>query len=115
MPFIVAKPPPRVNTKPGDCLGEVLGNLGIQTAPGCGCKDRKAQMNIWGIDGCRANMETIVAWLREQGESASWFTKAKAAANAVVHGYFISTTDPYRSIVEFSLQLAERRQATTGE
>jgi hypothetical protein len=114
LPIIVSSAP-RVNTLPGDCLGEVLSNLGFQTARGCGCKDRKSQMNVWGIDGCRSNTETIVAWLREQGESASWFAMAKAAVNAATHGYFINPADPYRSIVEISLQLAERRQATTGE
>ena len=29
----------------------------------CGCNDRAAQMNRWGVSGCRANQKTIVNWV----------------------------------------------------
>lgn len=37
----------------------------IKKPEGCQCGDRAETMNMWGPDGCTANMSTILHWLRE--------------------------------------------------
>lgn len=39
---------------------------------GCRCEDRAKQMDIWGVDGCRKNRDTIVAWLVESAKTNGW-------------------------------------------
>lgn len=51
---------------PGTELHRLLGKFGIHMAKGCSCKGRMVQMNKWGCDGCRENMDVIVGWLREE-------------------------------------------------
>lgn len=36
------------------------------TTPQCGCVNRIAQMNAWGLAGCKRNFETIVGWLKDE-------------------------------------------------
>lgn len=51
---------------PGTELHRLLGKVGIYMQKGCACKARMVQMNKWGCDGCRENIETILEWLREE-------------------------------------------------
>lgn len=39
---------------------------------GCPCKDRAKQMDAWGVAGCRANRDQIVAWLTESAVAGGW-------------------------------------------
>lgn len=39
---------------------------------GCQCEDRAQQMDRWGVEGCRANRDTIVAWLVESAKTRGW-------------------------------------------
>ena len=58
---------------PGDHLHRIILEMFCEgpTAK-CGCEDRIAQMNQWGIEGCRTNIETIVDWLVEQVAAHDW-------------------------------------------
>ena len=51
---------------PGTELHRLLGRFGIHMKRGCACKARMVQMNKWGVDGCRENVETILEWLKEE-------------------------------------------------
>src|SRR5437879_2474819 len=57
---------------PGTELMRLLSNLGLQPASGCDCAARAAQMNQWGVSGCREHRVEIVAWLDEQKRKAGW-------------------------------------------
>jgi len=58
--------PERLSRGPGTVLHDMLGRFGIHIKPGCACKARMEQMNKWGCDGCEANIETIVEWMKEE-------------------------------------------------
>jgi hypothetical protein len=96
-------------TLPGDCLSETLSVMGVTESLGCGCNGRKAQMNAWGIDGCRQNLDTIAGWLREQAGQVSAAQLAKSAWAAIVNGVWVNPIDPYRSIAIRAIDLAESR------
>ena len=51
---------------PGTELHRLLGRFGIYMKRGCACKARMVQMNKWGVEGCRENVETILEWLKEE-------------------------------------------------
>jgi|LakMenEpi03Aug12_release.lakeMendotaPanAssembly.Ray.scaffolds.fasta_scaffold503657_2 hypothetical protein len=51
-----------VGEGPGTELTKLLSWFAKDT-PGCKCKDHANLMNVWGVDGCRNNMETILQWL----------------------------------------------------
>lgn len=65
--------PPRapepVGHGPGAELKKLLARIGITSAPDCSCNARAAEMDRLGVGWCRANVETIVGWLREQAEA----------------------------------------------
>lgn len=55
---------------PGTELTKILSWFAKDT-PGCKCKDRANTMNIWGVKGCRNNIETILDWLEEAAKERS--------------------------------------------
>jgi hypothetical protein len=64
---------PVVGTGPGDHLHKIILDMFHQGPNGqCGCEDRIAEMNQWGVEGCRQNIETIVNWLIEQVLAHDW-------------------------------------------
>lgn len=57
-------PAPAKPLGPGTALHRTLARFGIRESADCGCKSHAAEMDRWGPDGCEANMETILAWIR---------------------------------------------------
>lgn len=55
---------------PGTELTKMLSWFAKDT-PGCKCRDRANTMNIWGVQGCRNNIETILDWLEEAAKERS--------------------------------------------
>jgi hypothetical protein len=51
---------------PGTELKKLLATVGITASPTCSCNARAAEMNARGVDWCKANIDTIVGWLREE-------------------------------------------------
>ena len=47
---------------PGTELTAMLSWFGKERA-GCKCKQHAVKMDVWGPDGCRRNMDTILRWL----------------------------------------------------
>jgi hypothetical protein len=52
---------------PGTRLASLLS--WFKTTPNCGCEERAAIMDAWGVDGCKENMRTILHWLRDSAAS----------------------------------------------
>lgn len=66
---------------PGDHLHDIiLKTFGEKATRQCGCEDRIAQMNGWGVQGCRRHIKTIINWLVEQ---------------IAAHDWIVATTDAY--------------------
>jgi hypothetical protein len=52
--------------QPGTELKRLLEWFGVKENAKCNCKDRVRQMNRWGPDGCRKNLDLICSWLQEE-------------------------------------------------
>jgi hypothetical protein len=59
-------PPAAVANGPGTELKKILARAGIVATDSCPCNDRAAEMDRQGVDWCKANIDTIVGWLREE-------------------------------------------------
>ncbi|MBN1908116.1 MAG: glycosyltransferase family 25 protein, partial [Pirellulales bacterium] len=58
---------------PGDHLHWIILDLfGEAPSRACNCDDRIAQMNEWGVEGCRRHIETILDWLVAQIHQHNW-------------------------------------------
>jgi len=55
-------------TGPGTELTKILRLFGITYTPECACGDRAKFMNSVGIEWCKANKQSIVAWMKEEAE-----------------------------------------------
>jgi len=51
---------------PGTELKKLLSKIGITATPTCSCNARAAEMDRQGIEWCKANVDNIVGWLREE-------------------------------------------------
>jgi hypothetical protein len=86
---------------PGDHLHRIIQEMFCEgPTEQCGCEDRIVQMNQWGVEGCRTNIETIVDWLVEQ---------------IAIHDWTVVGTDPYgnETITEQSPPLVVRMARLT--
>lgn len=67
---------------PGNELKALLTEWGYATAEGCGCDDKAALMNAWGVSGCKANRAEIIAWLHDAATTKGWLAKLAAGVGA---------------------------------
>lgn len=51
---------------PGSVLSNMIKKIGIVMTQGCSCRRHAIEMNEKGNDWCEQNIDTIVAWLREE-------------------------------------------------
>lgn len=51
---------------PGTILAGMFSSLGIKSSPTCSCKRHALEMNDKGADWCEQNIDTILAWLKEE-------------------------------------------------
>jgi hypothetical protein len=93
---------------PGSELKALLGELGVT---GCkmGCNGRAAQMDRWGIAGCRENRETICGWITEQKNAASLLTQATVVANLIRTG-LVLRIHSVGDLVDEAIRRAEAKQ-----
>lgn len=67
---------------PGSRLKALLAGppFWIKGDAGCRCDERAAQMDRWGVAGCREHRDEIVGWLAERATAKGWpFAHAGAA------------------------------------
>lgn len=93
----------------GTELKRLLRELGITDFAGCGCNEHVAQMNAWGIDGCREHFETIRGWIQEAQAKASWATTITATIRAATSGIAlqIDPADVAGSLVRLAIERSE--------
>lgn len=107
------KPVPIVPLGPGTELKTLLASIGL-TPQGCRCETRVAQMNQWGIEGCRqpANREAIINWLRTEEKKRGWGERLKAGLLTITTGLIaeLSPTDHLGSLVDVAISRAEERR-----
>lgn len=106
----VAEKPPRPKGGPGTELMALLASLGIQSKPGCDCRWKAEAMDRWGVEGCRANRETIVGWLRKGQQRWGWAATLYAAARAVAGGvaFRLNPLDVCGSLADEAIRRAEQ-------
>lgn len=64
---------------PGTELKKMLASIGINPAPSCDCNKKALQMDVWGVEGCRKEFDTIVKWMNEGAPKWGWEAPIKAA------------------------------------
>jgi hypothetical protein len=57
--------------RPGRELQRLVAWFG-QPSTECRCDQHAAQMDAWGVEGCRDNLDTIVGWLLDAAEQRGW-------------------------------------------
>ncbi len=94
---------------PGTELKKMLADLGVEPSPSCDCNGKALQMDLWGVEGCRANFDTIVGWMRDGQDRWGWKEKLAIAAKAVVSGlaFKLNWTDPFPGLIEEAITRAE--------
>jgi hypothetical protein len=65
---------------PGTELKKLLGKLGINATPSCGCNKHAAEMDAKGPDWCEDNIVTICGWLKEEADKQHLPFSARVAA-----------------------------------
>ena len=94
---------------PGTELKAILASLGIQPSPTCDCRARANQMDLWGVEGCKANREQIIKWMRDGQQRWGWKDKLSATAAAVKTGlaFKLNPLDPFPSLIDEAIRRAE--------
>lgn len=87
----------------------VLLELGINKLSGCQCAAHAAQMDAWGVAGCREHRSEIVEWLRQGYDASNWNSVVRAAVS-LIKTDFISFTDPLGSIVDEAIRRAKIKE-----
>jgi hypothetical protein len=102
---------------PGTELHVMLNAMGIDPpSSGCDCKARMQMMDEWSVEGCKANLHTIVGWLKDGAPRWKWDQKIAAGWKAVTKGLLRSLWgDPYRRLVEEAIRRAEEKGPPPGE
>jgi len=103
------EPPAPPQNGPGTQLKMLLADLGIRNFSGCSCKSKSAQMNRWGVEGCREHFNEICEWIDEARKNVNWSTKIIAAITATTNGlaFRIDPTDVAGSLVRIAIERAE--------
>lgn len=101
---------------PGSELKKLLAEMGVTNFTGCNCDAKAAQMNRWGVDGCRDRLDQIRGWIAEAQAKASWTDTITAAAKAAASGLAlqIDPLDIAGSLVRIAIDRAAAVEAPTS-
>lgn len=90
---------------PGAELKKLFTSLGISKTKDCGCAAMIAQMNVWGVVGCRLpeNRLVILDHLQKHYGASSVLTKAKAGAIA----WWTETPMTLEGLLDLAIERAE--------
>ena len=96
---------------PGKEMELLLKELSVPTkSGGCNsCHKIARQMNAWGVEGCRKNMDRLVKHFRTHIKDYSWMERLKAAAMAVATGlaFQLDWLNPIPSLINEAIRRAE--------
>ena len=62
---------------PGTELHKILSTVGIEPTPACDCRAKAAQMDMWGVHGCKQRREEIIGWMREGYVRWGWAARLR--------------------------------------
>lgn len=98
---------------PGTELRRLLKEIGVSDAGCGGCGSFAAEMDRWGVEGCRARRDEIAARLREQAKARGWKVLLSAAWSTAVSGlaFALNPLDPLGSLVDEVIRRAEEKSA----
>ncbi len=104
-------PLPPVAGGPGSELAAILSAAGYE-AVGCGCVIRAAEMDRWGVDGCRLRRAEIAGWLAEQRALRGWVDLLPGLWRMVKSGAirWLNPLDPLGSLVDEAISRAEAKE-----
>lgn len=60
---------------PGTELKRLLKYLNIYSEEGCNCDWNASQMDYWGSDKCREEINQIIGWMKESSDKRKWTWK----------------------------------------
>jgi hypothetical protein len=94
---------------PGTKLHELLESLGIRPAISCRCKEMMAQMDEWGVDGCRLHFTEIVNVMEEDAKRYKWADRVTAGGKVILEGltFKVNPFNPIPSLVLEAIRRAE--------
>lgn len=100
---------------PGTELMEMIKSLGITEKPGCDCKAKARQMDIWGWEECERRRDTIVGWIEEGSARWGWVDKVKAGWRSLFSGFFIKIvgTNYYANLVDEAIRRAKEKETNS--
>ncbi len=95
---------------PGAELKALFASLGFEPTAKCPCDRYAAQMNVWGIDGCTRQHDTIIRWMRQAYDLTTWLERRTAEVNAVLTGlaFKLDWSDPIPSLVDEAISRADK-------
>lgn len=104
-------PEPALGFGPGTELAALLASIGIKELPGCGCKKKMAQMDRWGVNGCKERFEEIVGWMRDGYDKAGLLAKVRAAAFAAATGlaFKLEPGNPLPGLIREAIRRAQEK------
>lgn len=91
---------------PGSELVSLICELGADPNNHCDCAAKAAQMNAWGVAGCREHRAEIVAWLWESAWK-QWITTQASVAWEMRQEPWFKLLDPLGSLVDEAIRRAE--------
>jgi hypothetical protein len=94
---------------PGTELKKILESVGIVATAACDCNAKAAQMDLWGVEGCKSHKDEIVDWVREGKDRWGWGSFVTAAAKSVTNGLAlrINPLKPFESLIDEAIRRAE--------
>lgn len=97
---------------PGTELKIMLSTLGINPSETCDCNGKAVQMDLWGVEGCKENRETIIGWMKDGQKRWGWKDKVAAATKAVLSGlaFKLNVVDPYPGLIDEAIRRAEEKE-----
>lgn len=97
---------PKAPPGPGSHLKALLKSLGFTGALGCGCEAMAADMDRWGVAGCRRHRGEIEARLRAKAKEVGWGAKLAAGVRAAAGGLLLNPLDPVPGLLDEALRRA---------
>jgi len=90
-------------------LKALLKSLGITTTAGCSCNSKAAQMDAWGVAGCREHRAEIIGWIRDGQTQWGLSSLVIGAVKALTTGLALSLNplDPIPGLVDEAIRRAE--------
>lgn len=79
---------------PGTELAIIFKSINLNPVPGCRCAELMFQMNSWGVEGCRVevNRTSAILQLKEDAKLYDWTKHLEAATRTIVTGQVFKFT-----------------------